>query len=110
MSFAQLTGRECLRDIENCLTAFSNRLYPSGIKHPVPKSTLADAYEKRDWRIYADFAQVLIKKVRLLCFDDKDFRPDIEYGLYFCQYHDRPVFKSLSMGQVSSSYQGVLRN
>lgn len=82
MSFAQLTGRESLRDIENCLTAFSNKLYHSGIKHPVSKSTLADANEKRDWRIYADFAQVLIKKARPLYFDDKDFRLDIDNMVY----------------------------
>lgn len=54
MSFAQLTGRESLRDIENCLTAFSNKLYHSGIKQPVSKLTLADANEKRDWRIYSN--------------------------------------------------------
>lgn len=82
MSFAQLTGRESLRDIENCLTAFSNKLYHSGIKQPVSKSTLADANEKRDWRIYADFAQVLIKKARPLYFDDKDFRLDIDNMVY----------------------------
>ncbi len=64
MSFAQLTGRESLRDIENCLPAFSGKLYHSGMSNPVSKSTLADANEKRDWRIYADFAQVLIKQAR----------------------------------------------
>ena len=82
MSFAQLTGRESLRDIENCLTAFSSKLYHSGIKSPVSKSTLADANEKRDWRIYADFAQVLIKKARPLYFDDKDFRLDMDNMVY----------------------------
>jgi hypothetical protein len=82
MSFAQLAGRESLRDIENCLTAFSSKLYHSGIKHSVSKSTLADANEKRDWRIYADFAQVLIKKARPLYFDDKDFRLDMDNMVY----------------------------
>lgn len=82
MSFAQLTGRESLRDIENCLTAFSNKLYHSGIKSLVSKSTLADANEKRDWRIYADFAQVLVKKARPLYFDDKDFRLDMDNMVY----------------------------
>lgn len=71
MSFAQLTGRESLRDIENYLTAFSNELYHSGIKHPISNSTLADANEKRDWHIYSDFAQVLIKKARPLYFNFK---------------------------------------
>jgi hypothetical protein len=82
MSFAQLTGRESLRDIENCLTAFSNKLYHSGIKQPISRSTLADANEKRDWRIYADFAQVLIKKARPLYFDDKEFRLDLDNMVY----------------------------
>ena len=82
MSFAQLTGRESLRDIENCLTAFSNKLYHSGIKQPISKSTLADANEKRDWRIYADFAQVLIKKARPLYFSDKEFRLDLDNMVY----------------------------
>jgi len=58
MGFAQLTYKESLRDIQSCLTAFSNKLYHSGIKQPVPKSTLAEANESRDWRIYADYALV----------------------------------------------------
>jgi hypothetical protein len=82
MSFAQITGRESLRDIENCLSAFTNKLYHSGIKQPIPRSTLADANEKRDWRIYADFAQVLIKKVRPLYFYDTEFRLDIDNMVY----------------------------
>jgi len=82
MSFAQLTGRESLRDIENCLTAFSSKLYHSGLSKPISKSTLADANEKRNWRIYADFAQVLIKKARPLYFKDKEFRLDIDNMVY----------------------------
>ena len=74
MSFAQLTGRKSLRDIENCLSAFSGKLYHSGISKPVSRSTLADANEKRDWRIYADFAQILIKQARPLYIDDNDWR------------------------------------
>ena len=74
MSFAQLTGRESLRDIENCLSAFSGKLYHSGISKPVSRSTLADANEKRDWRIYADFAQILIKQARPLYIEDNNFR------------------------------------
>jgi len=60
MSFAQLTYRESLRDIEACLRAVNTKLYHMGIRGPVARSTLADANENRDWRIYADFAQVLI--------------------------------------------------
>lgn len=82
MSFAQLTGRESLRDIENCLSAFSGKLYHSGISKPVSKSTLADANEKRDWRIYADFAQILIKQARLLYIEDNDFRIDLDNMVY----------------------------
>jgi transposase len=82
MSFAQLADRESLRDIENCLTAFSSKLYHSGIKQAVAKSTLADANEKRDWRIYADFAQILIKRARPLYAEDKDFRLDIDNMVY----------------------------
>lgn len=56
MAFAQLTGRESLRDIESCLGAVSSKLYHSGVGSNIKKSTLADANEKRDWRIYAEFA------------------------------------------------------
>jgi hypothetical protein len=82
MSFAQITGRESLRDIENCLTAFSGKLYHSGISQPVSKSTLADANEKRNWRIYADFVQILIKQARPLYIDDNDFRIDLDNMVY----------------------------
>ena len=82
MSFAQLTGRESLRDIAACLTAFSGKLYHSGISRPVSKSTLADANEKRDWRIYADFAQILIKQARPLYIEDNDFNVDLDKLAY----------------------------
>jgi len=82
MSFAQLTFRESLRDIEACLTALSGKLYHSGIKQPVPKSTLAEANENRDWRIYADFAQVLIKEARRLYKTDNEFVLDIDNMAY----------------------------
>ena len=70
MAFAQLTYRESLRDIEACLQAQSNKLYHMGIRSKVSRSTLADANEKRDWRIYADFAQSLIQTARRLYADD----------------------------------------
>ena len=60
LAFAQLTYRESLRDIETCLRAMQRRLYHMGIRARVARSRLADANEKRDWRIYADFAQGLI--------------------------------------------------
>lgn len=82
MGFAQLTYRESLRDIESCLTAFSNKLYHSSIKQPVPKSTLAEANESRDWRIYADYAQVLIKEARHLYEKDNEFKLDVKNMVY----------------------------
>jgi hypothetical protein len=60
LSFAQLTYRESLRDIETCLRAIGSKLYHTGIRRHVPRSTLAEANEKRDWRIFSDFAHVLI--------------------------------------------------
>jgi len=66
MAFAQLTYRESLRDVEACLRAMQSKLYHMGIRCRVSKSTLADANENRDWRIYADFAQVLIHIARSL--------------------------------------------
>jgi hypothetical protein len=82
MGFAQLTYRESLRDIESCLTAFSAKLYHSGIKQPVSRSTLAEANENRDWRIYADFAQVLIREARRLYKQDNEFALDIDNMVY----------------------------
>lgn len=66
MSYAQLTGRDSLRDIENCLMVLSNNLYYFGIIYAVPRNILAKANEKRDWHIYKDFAEVLLKRVRPL--------------------------------------------
>ena len=71
MAFAQLTWRESLRDIEACLRAHSNKLYHMGLRSTVSRSTLADANEQRDWRIYADFAQSLIHSARHLYLDDR---------------------------------------
>jgi IS4 transposase len=66
MAFAQLTWRESLRDIEACLSAQAAKLYHMGLREAVARSTLADANESRDWRIWADFAQVLIRRARQL--------------------------------------------
>ncbi len=70
MVFAQLTYRESLRDIEACLAAAPERLYHMGFTGPVSRSTLADANEQRDWRIYADVAQALIAEARQLYADE----------------------------------------
>jgi hypothetical protein len=70
MAFAQLTYRESLRDIEACLRAHEAKLYHLGIRGRISRSTLADANESRDWRIYAEFAQALIGIARPLYVDD----------------------------------------
>ncbi len=82
MSFAQLTNRESLRDIESCLDAVSSKMYHSGVKSKVKKSTLADANEKRDWRIYAEFAQLLIQEAKELYKDDNSFSVEIDEIAY----------------------------
>jgi len=79
--FAQLTYRESLRDIEACLAAQSAKLYHMGIRSPVKRSTLADANERRDWRIYADFAQRLITQARTL-YAGEDFGLDLSDTVY----------------------------
>ena len=66
MAFAQLTYRESLRDIEACLGAMHSKLYHMGFRGRIARSTLADANDRHDWRIYADFAQVLIQTARTL--------------------------------------------
>src|SRR5438093_11569240 len=77
MAFAQLTYRESLRDIEVCLAAHQKHLYRSGFRSMVRRSTLADANEIRDWRIYADFAHSLIKRARPL-YVDTDLGLDLD--------------------------------
>jgi hypothetical protein len=66
LAFAQLTYRESLRDIEICLRVVHKKLYHAGFRGVIARSTLANANEHRDWRIYADFAQVLIAQARRL--------------------------------------------
>jgi hypothetical protein len=81
MAFAQLTYRESLRDIEACLRAQRRKLYHMGVRAPVARSTLADANERRDWRIYADFAQALIAIARRLYAGD-DFGVELQETVY----------------------------
>jgi hypothetical protein len=81
MAFAQLTYRESLRDIETCLRSMQNKLYHMGIRGTVAKSTLADANETRDGRIYADFCQVLIARARDL-YKDEAFSIELEHRAY----------------------------
>ncbi len=82
MAFAQLTHRESLRDIEACLGAQRSKLYHMGIRsNGVARSTLSRANERRDWRIYADFAQVLIRLARPL-YADEDLGLDLDNTVY----------------------------
>lgn len=81
MAFAQMTYRESLRDIEACLGAQPSKLYGMGLRQPVARSTLADANERRDWRIWADIASVLIRRARKLYVDD-DIGLDLSNTVY----------------------------
>jgi hypothetical protein len=81
MAFAQLTYRESLRDIETCLRAVGGKLYHLGFRTSVARSTLADANESRDWRIFADFAQALIATARRL-YAREAMGVDLEQSLY----------------------------
>lgn len=81
MMFAQLTYRESLRDIEICLRSLGSKLYHAGFHHRVARSTLADANERHDWRIFADFAQVLIAKARPLYAGDA-IQADLDQTAY----------------------------
>jgi hypothetical protein len=81
MAFAQLTYRDSLRDIETCLRAIQSKLYHLGIRGKVSRSTLADANERRDWRIYSDFAHALIRHARQLYAADS-FGVDLEHTAY----------------------------
>ena len=82
MMFGQLTHRESIRDIATCLKAHQNKIYHLGIKQPISHSTLTRANEKRDWRIYADFAQYLINLVRPLYAEDEEFAIDLDNTIY----------------------------
>ena len=81
MAFAQLTYRESLRDIEVCLRAVGNKLYHMGFHGKISRSTLADANENRDWRIYADFAMQLIASARRM-YANEPLGFDLDHSLY----------------------------
>jgi hypothetical protein len=98
MAFAQLTYRESLRDIEACLRSVGGKLYHMGFRGKVARSTLADANESRDWRIYADFAQVLIAIARLL-YVHEPIGVDLDQSLYALDSI------SISVGEVSHTKQ-----
>jgi hypothetical protein len=81
MAFAQLTHRESLRDLESCLRAVSSKLYHLGIRGDVSRSTLADANQRRDWRVYADLARMLIAVARPL-YAGEPFGAELDNTVY----------------------------
>ena len=81
MAFAQLTFRESLRDIEVCLRAHQDKLYHMGIRGGMSRNTLANANQRRDWRIYAEFAQVMIRIARPL-YADEDLAVKLDNTIY----------------------------
>jgi len=81
MAFAQLTFRESLRDIESCLRSMQHKTYHMGIRSKISRNTLAHANEKRDWRIYADFAQILIRVAKKL-YVNEPFGVDLTQTVY----------------------------
>jgi len=81
MAFGQLTFRQSLRDLVTCLDVLKPKLFHVGIRGNISKSTLADANEKRDWRIYADLAQVLISQAKVL-YADEDLGFDLDNTVY----------------------------
>jgi hypothetical protein len=81
LAFAQLTFRDSLRDIETCLRAFEPKLYHAGFRGQVSRSTLADADRAHDWRIFADFAQILIGRARKL-YADEPLGVELEHTAY----------------------------
>ena len=101
MAFAQLTYRESLRDIEACLRAMQPKLFHMGIGHCAPRSTLAEANEKRDWRIFADIAQVLISRARSL-YAGEDFGQELKDATLYAlgRQHHRPLPLALSLGAL----------
>ena len=100
MAFAQLTYRESLRDIEACLSAQASKLYHMGFRAPIRRATLSDANEARDWRMYADFAQVLIRQARKL-YAAESLGVELSETVYALELDDhRPVLVGLSLGAV----------
>ncbi len=107
MAFAQLTYRESLRDTVLCLRAMHHKLHNIGIQSKVARSTLADANEKRNWRIYCDFAQVLINKARKLYAGD-DFGLQLDETVYALDASTIDLCRSLfPLARFRSTKSGI---
>ena len=109
MAFAQLTYRESLRDIEACLRSVGSKLYHMGLRGKVARTTLADANERHDWRIYSDFAQMLISIARPLYSEDPPRRRLEEQPLRTGLHDHRPLSVVVPVGQVPPA-QGCHQN
>lgn len=105
MAFAQLTYRESLRDIQACMRATQSRLYHLGIRGRVSRNTLAHANQTRDWRIYADFAQVLFAKARRIYAADS-FGIELDQMVYVLDSTTSISAWPLSPGPNSASGKG----
>ena len=101
MAFAQLTHRESLRDIEIGLRAHGGKLYHMGIRGNVSRNTLANANKQRDWRIYAEFAQELIRIARPLHADD-DFGLELDNTVFALDASTIDLCLSVSRGRCSA--------
>ena len=108
MAFAQLTYRESLRDIETCLRVMRPKLYHMGFRGRVSRSTLADANERRDWRIYADFAKTLIAQAHRL-YEGEDFGVELEGAAYALDSTTINLCLSLFPWARFQSGQGAVR-
>jgi hypothetical protein len=108
MAFAQLTYRESLRDIEACLRSMQNKLYHMGIRGKISRNTLAHANETRDWRIYADFAQILIHTARNL-YIDEDFGIELDNTVYALDSTTIDLCLSLFPWARFRKYKGAIK-
>jgi hypothetical protein len=109
MTFAQLTYRESLRDIEACLRSVGPKLYHMGLRGKISRSTLADANERHDWHIYGDFAQVLIGIARPLYAKDPMGVDPAQSPIRARFHHHRFVPGAVPVGQVPQA-QGCRQN
>jgi len=108
MAFAQLTFRESLRDIETCLGAVQHKLYHCGLRSTVSRSTLADANESRDWRLYADFAHALIDTAKIL-YRDEPFAVELEETVYALDATTIDLCLSLFPWAAFRQHKGAIR-
>lgn len=108
MAFAQLTYRESLRDIEVCLRAFGSKLYHMGIRGNISRSTIADANERRDWRIFRDFSMVLMERARCL-YAGESLAVDLPNTLYALDSTTIDLSLSLFPWAPSRSSKGAIK-